>query len=315
MMHENLLWPEGYAPLETAPLPFSAIQSMIDSQEIVEGMAVRCDGGKNLHITFRGYEGIIPREEVIHPRISGAEKEIAVLSRVGRSVRAVITGCTVDGGGRPLLTLSRRKAQEQALDFLLTACPPGTVVRGRITHLAPFGAFVDIGCGVIALLPLEYISISRIQHPAQRFSIGQRIRAVIRQTDRAACRFTLTHRELLGTWLENAALFAPGETVTGRVRGVKDYGVFVELTPNLSGLADLRPGIQLGDPVTVHIRSIRPEQMKIKLQILQHADDMNAPLTYYITDGILQHWQYAPPGCRPAYVWTAPPWDLEPADA
>ena len=57
MMHENLLWPEGYAPLETAPLPFSAIQSMIDSQEIVEGMAVRCDGGKNLHITFRGYEG------------------------------------------------------------------------------------------------------------------------------------------------------------------------------------------------------------------------------------------------------------------
>ena len=42
---------------------------------------------------------------------------------------------------------------------------------------------------------------------------------------------------MLGTWAENAALFSPGQTVTGVVRSVEDYGIFVELTPNLAGLA------------------------------------------------------------------------------
>ena len=300
MMQVNPYLPEGYAPLDSAPLPLSAIQAMIASGEIAEGLAVRCDSHRNLHILLHGYEGVIPREEALHPDISGADKDIALLSRVGRSVRAVITDYNVDGGGKPLLLLSRRKAQERALSHLLSRCQPGTVVPGRVTHLADFGAFVDIGCGVIALLPLEYISMARIRRPAQRFSEGQRIRAVLRQVDRGKKRFTLSHRELLGTWLENAALFAPGETVAGVVRGIKDYGAFVELTPNLSGLADLRPGLQLDDPVTVYIRSIRPEQMKIKLQILQRSDDIRrpAPLTYFITDGILQQWRYAPPGCE-----------------
>src|SRR5699024_7395144 len=141
--------------------------------------------------------------------------------------------------------------------------------------------------GVVGLLPLDHISVARITHPSQRFVTGQNILCSISEVDMAEKRFTLTHKELLGTWLENASLFAPGETVTGRVRGIKDYGMFVELTPNLSGLADCCEGIQENDPVTVFIKSIRPEQMKIKLQILQKMEGPlpPEPLNYYITDG------------------------------
>ena len=46
---------------------------------------------------------------------------------------------------------------------------PGDVVDARITHLEPFGAFADIGCGIITLLPIDGISISRIEHPRERF--------------------------------------------------------------------------------------------------------------------------------------------------
>lgn len=46
----------------------------------------------------------------------------------------------------------------------------------------------------------------------------------------------MTHKELLGTWMENASWFHPGETVRGEVRSVKEYGSFIELAPNLSGL-------------------------------------------------------------------------------
>ena len=126
---------------------------------------------------------------------------------------------------------------------------------------------------------------------------------MVSKVDRGAKRFTLTHKELLGTWLENAALFAPGETVTGRIRGEKDYGMFVELTPNLSGLSDRFEGARENDAVTVFIKSIRPEQMKIKLQILQKMEEPMPPepLNYYITDGCLQAWHYAPPGCTKPY--------------
>ena len=291
--------PEGYGPPDTTPLPLSEIHAAIDSGKILEGTALRCDRQQNLHIAFRNYQGIIPRAEAVAPEISGAGRDIALLSLVGRRVSFVITGVEIDGGGKPLLLLSRRKAQQQAMAHLFACCPPGTVVRGKITHLEGFGAFVDIGCGVIALLPLEYISISRISHPGLHLRTGQSILAVIKSADRDTGRFTLSHRELLGTWLENAALFAPGETVTGFVRGIRDYGMFIELTPNLSGLADSYPGLQLNDAVTVYIKSIRSQQMKIKLQILQKAETQSMPSqpTYFLTDGRLAAWRYAPPDC------------------
>lgn len=289
--------PEGYAPLSTVPLPLSSLEELAASGGIQEGMALRCDARHDLHVRFRGYDGIIPREEAVLPEISGSDREIAVLSRVGHSVAFVITGVDIDGGGRPLLRLSRRAAQEQALAYLLSSCPPGTVLRGRVTHLERFGAFVDIGCGVVALLPLEHISVARISHPGLRFTVGQNILTAVKQVDTAAKRFTLTHKELLGTWLENAAQFAPGETVTGFVRGIKDYGIFVELTPNLSGLADCRAEVQENEAVSVFIKSIRPEQQKIKLQIVSKAERLPRPesMRYFVTDGTIETpWQYAP---------------------
>lgn len=302
-MEINRILPEGYNLPSTAPLSLSAVESLMAEHAILEGTAVRCDSTHNLHVRFQGYEGIIPRAEAISPLVSGSDKEIAVLSRVGNSVQFVITSLSITGAGKPLLLLSRKKAQEKTLQFLLERCPAGTVLRGKITRLERFGAFVDIGGGVIALLPLEHISVARISHPAQRFAPGQNILCAIRQVDRETNRFTLTHKELLGTWMENAARFAPGETVTGRIRGVKDYGMFVELTPNLSGLADSFVGAEENDAVSVFIKSIRPEQMKIKLQILQKlpGELPPEPLDYYITDGCLQRWSYAPPGCEKPY--------------
>ena len=111
----------------------------------------------------------------------------------------------------------------------------GDVIPVRITHLEPFGAFADIGCGIVSLLPIDAISVSRIDHPKERFTVGMDIRAVVRMKDEN--RITLSHRELLGTWTENAERFRVGETVAGIVRSVESYGIFVELTPNLAGLA------------------------------------------------------------------------------
>jgi small subunit ribosomal protein S1 len=71
----------------------------------------------------------------------------------------------------------------------------------------------------------------------------------------------------------------------------------VELTPNLSGLADLKAGIAEEDRVSVYLKSIRPERMKIKLQIIDRLPPLPEPLPmrYQITDGRLTRWTYSPP--------------------
>ena len=293
-MRRNEYLPEGVGPQFPDNQPLSVLEQAMEEQAVLEGMAIRCDARRDLTIRFGGYEGTIPRQDAIHPAISGAERDIAVLPRVGKPTCFTITGVTVDGGGRPRLTLSRRAAQEQAIAYLLDHSAPGTVLPAKVTHLESFGAFVDLGCGITSLIPLENISVSRVAHPADRFHVGQEILAAVTEIDAPACRFYLTHKELLGTWLENAAAFAPGEAVPGIVRGIKEYGIFVELTPNLSGLAEWRGGIAPGDAVSVYIKSISPDTRKIKLQIIQTLGSA-APakeLKYYVTGGPIENWVY-----------------------
>ena len=294
MMRRNEYLPEGMGPLFPENQPLSVLREAMDNQTVLEGLAVRCDGRRDLTVRFGGYEGIVPRQDAIHPAISGADRDIAILSRVGKPTCFTVTGMEVDGSGKPHFTLSRRAAQEQAIAWLLEHSEIGSVLPARVTHLEKFGAFVDLGCGVTSLVPLENISVSRIPHPSARLRVGQDILVMVTDVDPTACRFYLSHKELLGTWMENAAAFSPGDAVPGVVRGIRDYGIFIELAPNLSGLADCRGDVELGDTVSVYIKSIRPDCRKIKLQIIQNLGPAPEPgkLRYFITDGVVRDWSY-----------------------
>ena len=109
-------------------------------------------------------------------------------------------------------------------------------------------------------------------------------------------RITLSHKELLGTWEENASLFSVGETVPGIVRSVEKYGIFVELTPNLAGLAEFSQGVEAGSHASVYIKSIIPSKMKIKLIIVDcfEADYPAQPPEYFIKEGHIDRWIYSP---------------------
>ena len=294
-MPENILFP----PEGLTPQPAFSVSSLRDAMEhgdVLEAVAQRCDPQQNLRLSLGPVTGILPRAEALSPWISGAEREISVISKVGKQICFTVTSLESDEKGAPVAHLSRRIPQEQALEALLKL-PPGAVVTAKVTHLAPFGAFLDVGRGVVAMLPIEQISVARISHPKDRFQVGQKILAAVLSADHKKRRLTMTHKELLGTWMENASWFTPGETVRGIVRSVKEYGSFIELTPNLSGLADAREGLSPGDHVSVYVKSIRPERMKIKLQIIERLppDPTPPPLKYQITDGVLEHWVYSPP--------------------
>lgn len=270
--------------------------------KILEAKVRLCDENHNLILDLGCMKGFIPKEEAALGIKEGTTRDIAIISRVNK-----ICCFTVKGfrqiNGELFAILSRTDAQQQALDHLFAHCDIGDIIDAKITHLDRFGAFADIGCGIVGLISIENISVSRISHSSDRFYIGQDIRVVVKDKDLESKRFSLTHKELLGTWQENAALFAPGQTVAGCVRSVEDYGIFVELTPNLSGLAELGEYSDLknGTGVSVYIKSIVPDKMKIKLSIVDVFRDPVLPpeeYKYFIKEKNIERFVYSIPASR-----------------
>lgn len=257
---------------------------------ILQAPAILCTKEHDLLIDLGCCIGRIPRAEAATGISDGSTREIAILSRVGKPVSFRVL--EAPAGGEALL--SRRLAQEEARSALFSR-RPGDILPAVVTNPVSFGAFCDVGCGVPALLGIEHISVSRIRHSRDRFHEDQPIYAAIRALDTDAMQIHLTHKELLGTWAENAAGFQAGQTVTGVVRSIQDYGAFIELTPNLSGLAEPNPDLRVGDWVSVYIKSILPERLKIKLVALRRLDPATLPpkpLTYFRTAGHLDSWRY-----------------------
>ena len=218
-----------------------ALRRAMTAGDILESRALSFDSEKRLHFRLGEIEAIMPYEECADGVREGAVRDIALITRVGRP--ACFTVMEIDEqGAAPVALLSRTQAQQRCKAEYLDLLLPGDILPCRVTHLESFGAFCDIGCGVPALLPIDCMSVSRIQSPADRVHEGQDILCAVKSRDTEG-RIVLTMKELLGTWLENAAAFAAGETVVGLVRSVEPYGVFVELAPNLAGLAEAAPGL------------------------------------------------------------------------
>lgn len=301
-MTANEFRPEGR--LSGTPENIAAFQSLSALQEahaqgrVLEARAVICDSAHNLIVDCGCIKGIIPKNECAIGIEEGTAREIAIISRVNKPVCFIITEFRRDSTGNTYALLSRRAVQRQCIETYINQLSGGDIIDARVTHLEAFGCFVDIGCGVASLIPIDAISVSRIAHPGNRFCTGQDIRAVVKAVT-AYGRVSLTHKELWGTWEENAALFHSGETVAGIVRSVEDYGVFVELTPNLSGLAEPHEGVRPGQQASVYIKNLIQEKMKVKLIIVDSFDAQYPCVLppYFITGNHIDYWRYSPEAC------------------
>ena len=272
----------------------STLYDAMQKGEILEAKATMCDFDHNLIVDLGCMKGIIPREEGTIGISEGKVKDIALISRVGKAVCFIIEEIKPDKNGKLSARLSRRKAQELCRDNYISKLSCGDIIDAKITHLESFGAFCDIGCVIASLLPIDSISVSRISHPCDRFSPGDKIRAVIKSIENG--RITLSQKELLGSWEQNASMFKQGETVSGIIRSVEDYGIFVELLPNLAGLAEPREGARPGQMASVYIKSIIPDKMKIKLIIIDTFDrkEESKNSKYFFKGDHIDRWDYSP---------------------
>ncbi len=302
-MNTQMYKPEGYyvgsAEARECYYTQNALEKAAATGKILEAQVTLCDSEFSLHVDLGCMKGKIPKEEAVYQPSGEEIKDIAVITRVGKTVAFKILGFTNENG-ETVAILSRRAAQKSCLENFLMTLIPGDIVDAKITHLEPFGAFVDIGCGVISLLSIDCISVSRISHPRDRFYTGMPIKVVIKSIDYETGRIYVSHKELLGTWEENIEKFEIGQTIAGTVRSIEPYGIFVELTPNLAGLAEYREGVTPGQRAAVYIKNIIPEKMKVKL-VLVDAYSTAAPadyrFDYFEERSHIDRWVYSPDAC------------------
>lgn len=310
-MNNNHFVPEGSLIYTKENLSYisnlSGIERAMRENKTLEARVTMCDNDLNLHVDMCGIEGIIPKSECILTTNGEDPKDIAIITRVGKPVSFKVvaieqredTFCAI---------LSRKAAQLECNNYYLASLLPGDIIDATVTHLDNFGAFVDIGCGNISLLSIDCISISRIGHPSDRLFVGQKLKVLVKTNDTENGRIYVTLKELLGTWEENASFFSVGQTVSGIVRSIESYGVFVELAPNLAGLAELKEDrrafydLKTGDSVSVYIKSIIPEKMKIKLVLIDISGEADnpTPVQYFIDTNKTEHidvWRYSPDYC------------------
>lgn len=299
---ELLSLPENREYLSSLP----SLERAMREGRILESTVLFCDSSMRLHVELGGFVGIMERSEVVFCRPGESIKDIAVITRVGKPICFKVIGFSEENGVvTPIL--SRRAAQEECNRVFLSALRAGDIIRAKVTHLESFGAFLDIGCGLSSLLTVDCISVSRIAHPKDRLSVGDKVNVVVKSREIGSGRIYVSMRELLGTWEENAAAFEIGQTVTGIVRSIESYGVFIELSPNLAGLAELKEEggapdrAIIGSAAAVYIKSILPDRMKIKLVLIDasraQAIPQRQPLKYYVDCEKLSHisrWRYSP---------------------
>lgn len=214
-----------------------------------------------------------------------------------------------EGRGRgPNVVLSRRALIEEQLavkaEEARANLEVGKVVRGKVTSLASYGAFVDLG-GIEGLLHVSELGFGRIAHPQEVLTVGQEIEVEIQKIEapRAATpggpdaarrrpqeRISLTRRSLMtDPWQDDAARIEVGSRHTGRVARLESFGAFVELRPGVDGLLHLsemasgkravshpREVVRVGQTVEVRVLSIDAERRRLSLGLTSADADAEA---------------------------------------
>lgn len=280
-----------------------SVQKAIENSFILESLVVSCDNDLELTVSLgKDMIGKIPFKEIEYKTDGTESKPIVAMSRVGRHVKFIPTSMEYDKQCEKwIVQCSRKEAQKRCYEEVISKLIPGDIIDARIVKIENYGAFCDIGCGIIALLPTNLISVTHVTNPKQLLGNMSNLKVVVKDIQPDG-KIQLTHRELLGTWKEEASKLKVGNIVCGTVLSIEEYGVFVRLSQNLSGLAEPTDDLDLktGDVVSVRINTIIERKMKVKLSVVSKIENCEEMIKfkYYKTNGHIDEWIYSPEGKR-----------------
>jgi small subunit ribosomal protein S1 len=207
-------------------------------------------------------------------------------SLLGQEIQVRITKLNRRRGN---VVVSRRALLEEELHAkraaLMETLTEGQTVHGHVKNVTEYGAFVDLG-GIDGLLHLTDLSWGRVKHPSDVVKPEQELDVIILKFDKEKQRVSLGLKQLAADpWVNAAEKYPAGGKVRGKVVGVVDYGVFVELEQGVEGLVHVsemswnkkvtHPSklVKVGEEVDVVVLDIKPSDRRVSLGMKQALPD------------------------------------------
>ncbi len=187
--------PEGWQELKNS-FSLEELNIAHKSGEIIQGRVTRCDSNYNLYVNLgNNITGIIPRDEI--EEINKDKTGIPNPSICRNKVNKIVQFKVKDIKPNDTVILSRKAVGKDAINWIKSDLKEGMQVLGIVKNIRPYGAFVEIGGGIVGLVHIEDISIARIKTPFERFKIGQKIKIMVKSIDRKSNRVILSYKEML----------------------------------------------------------------------------------------------------------------------
>ena len=185
------------------------------------------------------------------------------------------------------ISLGRKQLMAHPWEGIETRCPVGTVVHGKVTGLAEFGAFVELEPGVEGLIHISELSwTERVKRPHGLLKVGQEVDVKLIGIDREKEKISLSLRRTgASPWEEAAKLFPVGSKVEGEVTHIAQFGAFVKIPSGVEALlktqdiswtekiASPSQVLKVGDKITAVVLEVNPTQEKMSLGLKQLQQD------------------------------------------
>jgi len=217
---------------------------------------------------------------------SGTRDAAELEKLVGQEITCRIT--QLDVADENVIVDRRAVLEEQALaagQSQLASLTEGDVVRGTVSRIATFGAFVDLG-GIDGLLHISDMAWSRVGTPEDVLDVGQAVEVKVLKIDRETRRISLGLKQLQPEpWETATERYKAGARATGAVTRLTDFGAFVELEPGIEGMIHVsemswvkkvrRPSdiLKVGDTVEAIILSVNQPERRMALGLKQALGD------------------------------------------
>lgn len=162
--------------------------------------------------------------------------------------------------------LAKQELQEEKKEELMNQLTEGQVVKGTVSHLTDFGAFIDLG-GAEGLVHISELDWRHIRHPSEVVQVGDEVEVKVMKLDEERQRISLSMKELQAnpwTWVNT--VYSVDQVVTGTVTKVVDFGAFISLEAGIDGLLHVS---QIADPAPDDPREFLQRGEELKVRILQ----------------------------------------------
>ncbi len=251
--------------------PWKNIQRKYTAGQKIRGRVVSLtDFGAFVELE-KGVEGLVHisdlswSRKLIHPK---------KLLTVGEEVTVTVLDVNPD---TKRISLGLKQSSPHPLELLRQKYSPGARVKGKITSITDFGAFLEIEPGIEGLIHISDISWEKIKHPSQRLEVGQETEAVILNIDVDKQKVSLGIKQLAGDiWEDFFSRQKVGDLVKVRIVRIVDFGVFVEITPGIEGVVFLseldekkidnaQEAFSVGEERNAKIIKMNPREKKISL--------------------------------------------------